>query len=148
MERQTNMQTCIHAYCTNMHTYMHTFQKTYVCIFIATSTTHKIKYKAHGQDGNIEWGEAECYITIEAKRWVLYFFIAWAMLCFKWFMEPSSLSFAAILWNSWLTNIIQITSSRYRGVALVSAKTPSERARAHNQRQLVSRRTKITLKYD
>ena len=33
------------------------------------------------------------------------------------------------------------------GVAMVSAETPSERARAHNQRRSVSRRAKITLKY-
>ena len=34
-----------------------------------------------------------------------------------------------------------------QGVAMVSAETPSERARAPNQRRLVSRRAKITLKY-
>ena len=38
-------------------------------------------------------------------------------------------------------------SGGYRGVAMVSAETPSERARAPNQRRLVSRRAKITLKY-
>ena len=38
-------------------------------------------------------------------------------------------------------------SGRYRGVAIVSAETPSEGARASNQRRLVSQRAKITLKY-
>ena len=33
----------------------------------------KIKYEAHGRDGNKVRGEAECFITIEAKRRVLYF---------------------------------------------------------------------------
>ena len=30
-------------------------------------------YEVCSWDGNIARGEAECYITIEAKRWVLYF---------------------------------------------------------------------------
>ena len=43
--------------------------------------------------------------------------------------------------------ISAISSGGYRGIAIVSAETSSERARAPNQRRLVSRRAKITLKY-
>ena len=42
-----------------------------------------------------------------------------------------------------------VYSGGYRGVAMVSAETPSERAHASNQQRLVSisQRAKITLKY-
>ena len=43
----------------------------------------KIKYKVHGRDGNIVQGEAECYITIKAKRRILHSHIAQARQCFK-----------------------------------------------------------------
>jgi len=51
------------------------------------------------------------------------------------------------LTNTSHPNPSSLCSGGYRGVAMVSAETPSERARAPNQRQLVSQRVKITLKY-
>ena len=43
----------------------------------------KNKHEARGQDANKARGEAECFISIEAKYRVLYFHIARARLCFK-----------------------------------------------------------------
>ena len=50
-------------------------------------------------------------------------------------------------WCACCCSVLLIGSGGYRGVAMVSAETPSEKARAPNQRRLVSRRAKITLKY-
>jgi len=51
------------------------------------SAIRKIKHEVCGRDTNIARGEAECYISIEATRQVLYLRIAQARQCFYCVIE-------------------------------------------------------------